>query len=75
MASVPRARGGGGGAGASELSAATEVPRQKEFKLPWREAGPPNLTMIKWIRISRLSIKNSLFLNHQVKFPLFLCWF
>jgi len=32
-----------------------------EFKLTWREAGPPNHHGdIKWIRTSRLSIKNSL---------------
>ena len=28
--------------------------------LPWREAGPPNHHDDKWIRTSRLSIKNSL---------------
>jgi len=31
---------------------------KREFKLSWREAGPPNHH--KWIRTSRLSIKNSL---------------
>jgi len=29
---------------------------KREFKLPWREAGPPNHHVIKWIRTSRLSI-------------------
>ena len=34
--------------------------RLREFKLPWRNAGPPNHHDDKWIRTSRLSIKNSL---------------
>ena len=34
---------------------------KREFKLPWREAGLlKQFSMIKWIRTSRLSIKNSL---------------
>ena len=32
----------------------------REFQLPWREHGPPIISMIKLIRTSRLSKKNSL---------------
>ena len=37
-----------------------------EFKLPWRKAGLL-ISMIQWIRTSRLSIKNSLAKGHLQK--------
>ena len=41
-------------------------------KLPWRKAGPlKTFSMIKWIRTSRLSIKNSLFC-HTVEYDPFI---
>ena len=33
---------------------------KRDFKLPWREAGPPDHHDDKWIWTSRLSIKDSL---------------
>ena len=44
----------------------SEVPlqhREREFKLPWREAGPPNHLDGKVVRTTRLSIKTSLSLG------------
>ena len=43
-----------------------------EFKLPWRKAGLL-ISMIKWTRISRLSIKISLssaYFGPQVRYPI-----
>jgi len=40
---------------------------KREFKLPWRKAGLLKIiSMIKWIRTSRLSIENSLSLHRTV---------
>ena len=41
------------------------LPEKKEFKLPWCGAGPPKTSQKhRWIRTSRLSIKNSLSLGN-----------
>jgi hypothetical protein len=43
----------------------------RKFKLPCRKAGllKQIISMIKWIRISRSSIRNSLSLQQQYAFP------